>query len=437
MRGIMVVDPLHNKNINFVTEQSAMYQYVHVPSRYYVFDTLMEDDPLEGSEDIFRGIKDSGMHYIVHSTSNNSSEAPDAECALCVTGKDLRDSLNVMKALSKYQSVGVTWFHIEDLKRARDNEYNCQMLELLIENFSLSPDVKSVQVKDSSLLFAISSRIMAQLFDCERLEKLVFTENSISANMKLDRILAELIHLKELDLTGCGINAYDCEELMVALQQLPLLEAVKMSGNSMTGCVEALITQEGLPCLRQFHLRDTKLGKDDAKILSEAVDSNLLPSLEDLDLADNNLKGSDLQIFYGALQNKRLSHLKKLFLTRNALTGSFGDFIGGSDHVGFQALKELHLERTEPNEDDMVHLVDAIKKGRFPALSLLDLEWNKMSEKIKKTTVRDLIESCLTKYRRNLEFKLNLRVNGFDGDDYDEFKAQCPEVFNLDGFLSM
>ena len=48
MCEIRVVDPLHNENINFVTEQSAKYQYVHVPSRYYVFDTLIEDEPLEG-----------------------------------------------------------------------------------------------------------------------------------------------------------------------------------------------------------------------------------------------------------------------------------------------------------------------------------------------------------------------------------------------------
>ena len=372
--GIMVVDPLHNKNINFVTEQSVMYQCVYVPSRYYVFDTIMENDPLEGSEDIFRGIKDSGMHYIGHSISDDSSEAPYAECALCVTGKDLRDSLNVIKALSKYQSGGVTWLHIEDLERVRDNEYNCQMLELLIEHFCLSPCAKSVQIKNSCLLFNVFSSIMTQLFDREHLEKLILTENSISANMKLDQILAGLISLKELDLNGCGINTYDCEELMVVLPRLPQLEVVKMSGNSMTGCMEALITSEGLPRLRQLHLRNTKLGKDDVKILSEAVDSNLLPSLEDLDLADNDLKGSDLQIFYRSLRNKRLPHLKRLSLTRNTLTGSFGDFVGESDDVGFQALEELHLERTEPNEDDMVNLVDAIKKGRFPELSLLDLE---------------------------------------------------------------
>ena len=85
----------------------------------------------------------------------------------------------------------------------------------------------------------------------------------------------------------------------------------------------------------------------------------------------------------------------------------------------------------------MANLVDAIKNGRFPELNLLDLEWNQMSKKIKKITVQDLIEACLTKYRKNVEFKLRLRVNRFDSDDYDEFKAQCPEIFNLDSFLSI
>ena len=277
---------------------------------------------------------------------------------------------------------------------------------------------------------------MTQLVDCPILENLILTENSISADMKLDKIMAALVSLKELDLKGCDINAYNCEELMEMLRQLPL-EALKMSGNSMTRCVEALIPPTGLPHLRQLHLRNTKLGKDDLKILSEAVDSNLLPNLEDLDLTDNGLEGSDLQIFYRSLQNKRPPHLQRLCLNRNALTGSFGDFVGESDHLGFQALKELHLERTEPNEDDMANLVDAIKKDRFPELNLLDLEWNQMSKKIKKTTVQDLIEACLTKYRNNVEFKLRLGVNGFDSDDYDEFRAQCPEIFNLDGFLSI
>ena len=136
----------------------------------------------------------------------------------------------------------------------------------------------------------------------------------------------------------------------------------------MTRCVEALLPTTGLPHLRQLHLRDTKLGKDDLKSLSEAVGSNLLPNLEDLDLADNGLEGSNLQIFCRSLRNKRPPHLQRLCLNRNALTGSFGDFVGESDHLGFQALKELLLERTEPNEDDMVNMVDAIKKGRFPEI---------------------------------------------------------------------
>ena len=96
-----------------------------------------------------------------------------------------------------------------------------------------------------------------------------------------------------------------------------------------------------------------------------------------------------------------------------------------------------HAFRLHRATDDMVNLVDAIKKGRFPDLNLLDLERNQMSKKIKKTTVQDLIEACLAKYRNNVEFKLNLGVNGFDSDDYDEFKAQCPDIFNLDGFLSI
>ena len=70
---------------------------------------------------------------------------------------------------------------------------------------------------------------MTQLVDCPILEKLILTENSISADMKLDKVVAALISLKELDLKGCDINAYNCEELMEALRQLPL-EALKMSG---------------------------------------------------------------------------------------------------------------------------------------------------------------------------------------------------------------
>ena len=241
MCEIKVVDPLHNDNINFVTEQSVKYQYVHVPSRYYVFDTLMEDEPLEGPEDIFRGIKDTAMHYNGRNMSNNSSKSPDVLCTLCI-----RDTLNIIRELSKYQFVGVTWLQIEDLERVRDDEYNCQMLELLIENFCLSTRAKSVQIKNSCLLFDIYSSIMTQLIDCPILEKLILTENSISADMKLDKIMASLISLKELDLKGCDINEYNCEELMEVLRQLPL-EALKMSGNSMTRYVEALIPQRDFP----------------------------------------------------------------------------------------------------------------------------------------------------------------------------------------------
>ena len=177
----------------------------------------MEDEPLEGPKDIFRGIKDTAMHYNGRNMSNNSSKGPDAECILCLSGRDLRDTLNIIRELSKHQFVGVTWLHIEDLERVRDDEYNCQMLKLLIDNFCLSSRAKSVQIKNSCLLFDVYSCIMTQLVNCPILEKLILTENSISADMKRDKIVASLISLKELDLKGCDINAYNCEELMEML----------------------------------------------------------------------------------------------------------------------------------------------------------------------------------------------------------------------------
>ena len=414
MHELRVIDPLHNQQINFVSEQDA-YRHAYVPSRYYVFDTLMEDEPLEGP--ICRSIPDGPVRYNYHN-EDSSSMTSDADCAIYVEGKQLKRSLQLLKDLSQFQNVRIARLRLVELDEGRRGECDDELIQLMFENFSLSPRAKSVEVVDSKMPLSIYEVLMRQLTNCADLEKLVLRKNTVYARMKMDKTVAKLESLKELNLYDCDISSYDCEALM---EVMPLsVEILDMSKNTMTRCLDALIQPSGRQAMRKLLLKQSELDKHDLNSLGEALSSNLLPNLEELDVSSNKLEGSDLQSLFRALREQKVPRLKKLVLSLNSLTGTLQDLIGKADH--FQTLEELHLERTDLNEEDVVELLDAIKKDQFPSLNILNLEWNQMEEKVQKTVVKDFIKTCITTYGSNINFRLLLGYNSFCGDYAEELQ---------------
>ena len=172
----------------------------------------------------------------------------------------------------------------------------------------------------------------------------------------------------------------------------------------MTRSIEALVAPSGLPTLKKLALVDTRIGKEDLDFLFKA-DTSYLPELEELVLSDQRLTVWDIKSLFEALHHEKLLHLKKFDYV--VLTGSFGDLIEDVDHAGFSSLKELCLKRTEPNEEDIHKLVEAIKKNKFPTIQILDLATYTSDESMYKV-IEKLVEVCIAKYKTKFILHLDI-----------------------------
>ena len=174
----------------------------------------------------------------------------------------------------------------------------------------------------------------------------------------------------------------------------------------MTRSIEALVAPSGLPTLKKLALVDTRIGKEDLDFLFKA-DTSYLPELEELVLSDQRLTVRDIKSLFEAIHHEKLLHLKKFALDYVVLTGSFSDLIGDVDHAGFCSLEELCLKRTEPNEEDIHKLAEAIKKIKFPNLEILDLATYTSDESMHKV-IEKLVEVCITKYKTKFILQLDV-----------------------------
>ena len=115
----------------------------------------------------------------------------------------------------------------------------------------------------------------------------------------------------------------------------------------------------------------------------------------------------DIKSVFEAIHHEKLLHLKKFALDYIVLTGSFGDLIGDAYHAGFSSLKEFCRKRTEPNEEDIHKLAEAIKKNKFPNLEILDLATYTSDESMHKV-IEKLVEVCIAKYKTKFILQLDV-----------------------------
>ena len=192
---------------------------------------------------------------------------------------------------------------------------------------------------------------------------------------------------------------------MESLHQFPL-EELEMSNITLTGRIEALVAPSGLPTLKKLVLVETKIREEDLDFLFK-TDAAYLPELEELVLANEKLAVPDIKGLFQAIHQDNLPHLKKFVLSYIVLTDSFADLIGDVDLSGFHRLKELCLERTEPNEEDIQKLMGAIKKNKFPSLEILNLATYTRDESMHKA-IEELVEICIPKYKRKFTLQLDI-----------------------------
>ena len=109
-----------------------------------------------------------------------------------------------------------------------------------------------------------------------------------------------------------------------------------------------------------------------------------------------------------AVKQGKLPRLEKLILESNKLSDHYNDLLGGTEHPGFQSLKELYLRDTNPSKADMAHLTKAVKDGKFDKLKCLDVRSNSLGER-DVDEVGPFARSCVDTYRG--EFVLRMETN--------------------------
>ncbi len=232
--------------------------------------------------------------------------------------------------------------------------------------------------------------------------------------------------LEILDLGNTHLSWEDVESLREAVRagKLPHLKELDLLENTLTGCLKDLFggpDHPGFPSLEILDLGKTALNWEDVKSLSEAVRAGKLPYLKELKLSWNTLTGCLKDLFGGpdhpgflsleildlgktdlnrenveslgeAVQAGKLPQLKKLNLKWNTLTGCLKDLFGGPDHPGFPSLENLDLWNTHLNQEDVESLSEAVRARKLPQLTFLFLKDNDLRHMERE--VEDLIAAC-------------------------------------------
>ena len=186
-----------------------------------------------------------------------------------------------------------------------------------------------------------------------KLQVLDLSQNTLTGC--LSRFLPDprpgLPELEELHLFDTALNTADLQHLpnIIQSKKLPKLQILDLSSNILTGWLSIFLPdpRPGLPKLEELYLRNTELNKNDLHHLSHITQSNKLPKLRVLKLSNNTLTGclscflpdphpglpelehlhmtdtevnkDDLQHIKHLVQYRKLPQLSHLYLEENEL----------------------------------------------------------------------------------------------------------------------
>ena len=213
-----------------------------------------------------------------------------------------------------------------------------------------------------------------------------------------------------LDTQGFSFSEADLQSFFKAIKQgkLSHLKVLYFTQKTLAGCLKHLFwgpDHPGFHVLEMLNLWATHLICEDIESLSEAVKAGKLPELKELDLKGNTLTGCLKYLFGGpnhpgfpsleklnlydtylnledmenlneAVRAGKLPQLSRLDLgASRVLTGCLKHLFGGPDHPGLPSLERLDLTFCPLNQEDAKSLSDATKAGKLPKLKTLDLSW--------------------------------------------------------------
>ena len=392
-----ISDPLHNRFINLIKDKKG----VVVPSSSYVFRDL---------SGIVQGAK---LHI-----DRKSSPLP-AECTIEVIGNDqFHDVLKLIKKISKYQQVQITWLCIQHA--ITKDGYIARMLEMRSEDINDEEDPANIEelgpgrtpddgdtdpflaemMKDAVIFKGINNETVAKLGqdlvtdaenNAQEIEQLITNYTVLSKDIKAIRLencdlspASSNYILKQLQ--GCDkITELDLssvkeipEELGEAISGMTLLRMVTIC-NAKQLAAKSIIS--GLANCQ--HLEMLELN---GNILTDAVenlfgDSNHrgFPSLTFLHLSVTKICAADLEAIAGATRNGKLPALKQLELSDNILTGLIEHLVT----VEYPSLDILWLDKTQLSKADLRSLSEAVHEGRMPELKDLNLANNTLTDCMK------------------------------------------------------
>ena len=255
---------------------------------------------------------------------------------------------------------------------------------------------------------------------------------------------------ESLKLINCKLPTETLSHLMQQTNQYDALRVLDLSFTTLTGRLSSFLPDPhpGLLELETLNLRCTELNKEDLQHLKHITQSNKLPKLKILDLSANTLTGcitsflpdphpgllelreldlqntklnkEDLQHLSHVTQYNKLPSLQCLDLSFHTLTGCLTSFVP-DPHPGLPELEKLNLNRTALNKEDLQHLTHLIQTHKLPGLKVLDLIGNRLSEM--ETDVEHLIETCVNHHQR--ELKLRLWFNDLSDAFEEKWKQRC------------
>ena len=105
--------------------------------------------------------------------------------------------------------------------------------------------------------------------------------------------LSQLVYLR-LDETG--LNKEDLQHVSHIAYNLPKLQLLDLSHNTLTGCLRSCLPDRGLPQLKELLLHYTGLNKTDLDHVTHLIQTHKLPGLEEMDLAENRLSEMETDV---------------------------------------------------------------------------------------------------------------------------------------------
>ena len=392
-----ISDPLHNRFINLVKDKKG----VVVPSKSYVFRDL---------SGIVQGAK---LHI------DRRSLPTPAECTIEVIGNDqFHDVLKLIKKISKYQQVLITWLCIQHA--ITKDGYIARMLEMRSEDINDEEDPANIEelgpgrtpddgdtdpflaemMKDAVNFKGINDETVAKLGqdsvtdaenNAQEIDQLITNYIVLSNDIKAIRLencdlspASSNYILKQLQ--GCNqITELDLssvkeipEELSEAISRMTLLRMATICNATQPAAKSIMSGLANCQYLEMLELNGNILTDTVEKLFGDSNHCGF-PSLNFLHLSATKLCAADLKAIAAATSSGKLPALKQLDLSDNILTRLIQHLVA----VEYPSLENLWLDKTQLSKADVRSLSEAVHEGRIPELKDLNLADNTLTDCMK------------------------------------------------------